>query len=154
MIDLKEIILNLNKKKIALICLYLIYAFMTFLLFYNNLSIKNETSRLDKIAFICFFGLIFIVISVIILFICKKNKIKPELFFVVVASIFGLVFIFVSPLLKAHDEYFHWYKSYAVSLGRFIPETSEGEIIYDKLPSKVEELKDRKGGVQKINYKN
>lgn len=148
---MKKFFIKFKSKKIVILGIYVIYAFLTLLLFYNNLSIKDETTKFDKVVYLGAFSVIFVIISVI-LFIIYKKKLKPELFFVIIASILGGIFIFVSPLLKAHDEYFHWYKSYAVSLGRFVPETSEGELIFDKLPENVETLTDNMGGFPNIKY--
>lgn len=66
----------------------------------------------------------------------------------------GLLFVFATPILKAHDEFYHWYKSYAVSIGHFVPsESSEEGLLYDKLPKIVEDLPNNLGSFWLIDYK-
>lgn len=45
------------------------------------------------------------------------NKIKPEVFFALVATFFGLVFLFITPPFQSPDEINHFYRAYQISEG-------------------------------------
>jgi len=47
-------------------------------------------------------------------------KLKPELFFVCFASLFGLIFLILTPPFQVPDEINHFYKAYQVSEGKLL----------------------------------
>lgn len=151
---LKKINAKINLKKVFVFVLLFIYIITFGLLFYNNLSIKEGIGKLDKVCFLGIALLIIITILFLLWIVYKYKKIKAEIFFVISASALGLLFVFATPILKAHDEFYHWYKSYAVSMGHFIPsDSSEEGLIYDKLPKIVEDLPNGLGSFWLIDYK-
>src|ERR1035437_5601061 len=48
------------------------------------------------------------------------NKLRPEVFFVFLASIFGLIILFITPPFQSPDEINHFYRAYQISEGHFI----------------------------------
>jgi uncharacterized membrane protein len=64
------------------------------------------------------------------------DKIKPESVFIVLASVFGLLFLFVVPPSQVPDEMVHFYKAYQVSEGRFLGKTQD-ELAGDNLPDSL-----------------
>jgi uncharacterized membrane protein len=64
------------------------------------------------------------------------NKIKPENVFIVLASIFGLIFLFVVPPIQVPDELAHFNKAYQVSEGKFFGEV-QGKLAGDYLPESL-----------------
>lgn len=52
----------------------------------------------------------------------KFRDIQPEQAFLLLALIFGIAILFINPPFQAPDEQVHFYKSYALSDGQFIPE--------------------------------
>lgn len=65
------------------------------------------------------------------------QKIKPENVFIVLASIFGLIFLFVVPPTQVPDEIVHFYKAYQVSEGKFLGQV-QGKLAGDYLPKSLE----------------
>ena len=58
------------------------------------------------------------------------NKIKevvPEKIFVILALIFGLLFVFITPPFQSPDENSHFLKAYSVSKGEFFPKVKDGK---------------------------
>lgn len=151
---IKKIKCNFSIKKFIWLAVILVYILIFCLLFYNNLSIKDDIGRLDKILYLIIAMVINLIVLFILFLIYKCKKIKAEVFFVIAASMLGLLFVFATPILKAHDEFYHWYKSYAVSIGHFVPsESSEEGLLYDKLPKIVEDLPNNLGSFWLIDYK-
>lgn len=103
------------------------------------------------------YGILSIILSIIvgalILLFNKKRKIKPEKVFVILASIFGIIYLFTTPLLKGHDERYHWYKSYAVSMGNFLQVKNEDGVLGDNLPAKVEGIYEAQENYTLMDYK-
>lgn len=151
---LKDIFNDKKKlKKILFAFLYLIYVAVTVLLFYKDLVIKEYVPIVYKLVYIGLALLFTIVVSAMFLYVYKKEKIKPENFFLLVASILGCIYIVATPVFKAHDEHFHWYKSYAVSLGNFTPAEEKDGLLYDALPTKVQNVTADSGAFYEITYK-
>lgn len=94
-----------------------------------------------------------IVVGVAILFVNKKRKLKPEKVFVILALVFGTIYMFTTPLLKGHDERYHWYKAYAVSMGNFFQTKNEEGIKGDNLPAKVEGIYEIQENYTLMDYK-
>lgn len=64
------------------------------------------------------------------LFSMRKNFIfdKPEIAFVILALVFGLIFVFTNLPLKTVDESSHFYKSFDISQGHLIPKSQYTQI--------------------------
>ena len=56
------------------------------------------------------------------------NLIKPELFFVTLASFFGLIFLFITPPFQTPDEINHFYRAYQISEGNLIAVKQDNRI--------------------------
>jgi uncharacterized membrane protein len=63
------------------------------------------------------------------------NIIKPEFVFLILASLFGLLFLLITPPFQVPDEYLHFDYAYAVSIGKLYGGTSE-------IPSSIQWLAD------------
>ena len=94
-----------------------------------------------------------VIVGIIILLVNKKKKWKPEKVFVILASIFGIIYMMTTPLLKGHDERYHWYKAYAVSMGNFFQVKNEEGKIGDNLPTKVEGIYEVQDNYTIMDYK-
>ncbi|MDR3292417.1 MAG: DUF2142 domain-containing protein [Methanobrevibacter sp.] len=53
---------------------------------------------------------------------------KPEFIFVVLALIFGLIFVFANPPFQVPDENSHFYKAFEISQGHLIPKSNIAQI--------------------------
>ena len=69
----------------------------------------------------------------------KKLLRTPQIFFAIIASIFGLVFIFVIPPFQNSDEPVHFYRAYQISDGGLISEKM-GESAGGFLPASIEDI--------------
>lgn len=70
----------------------------------------------------------------------KLQSVKLQHIFLVLGSIFGLLFVFILPPFQAPDELAHFYKAYAISEGQFLC-TSEGNLNAGSyLPSNITEF--------------
>ena len=56
------------------------------------------------------------------------DKLKPEHIFLVLATVFGLLFVFINPPWQTNDEDRHFYHAYFVSQGYFIPEQGNDKV--------------------------
>jgi len=61
-------------------------------------------------------------------FLKLSDRIKPEIFFVIVASFFGLIILFVTPPFQSPDEINHFYRAFQISEGQFIGLKSDNRI--------------------------
>lgn len=59
------------------------------------------------------------IISAVALFIIMFKKIKFEKLFVFFALIVGLIYVFVIPMYRGHDEHAHFFRAYEISKGVF-----------------------------------
>jgi uncharacterized membrane protein len=50
----------------------------------------------------------------------KLNKLKPEIFFIIFASFFGLIILLITPPFQSPDEIHHFYRAYQISEGQLI----------------------------------
>lgn len=151
---MKEKIFSIIKEKkniIIGITLYVLFLFIVFTNLYTALVSDIECGIKSKLCFIGVFGFVSIC-GAIFIYIVNKKKIKPEYVFLIIASILGVVYLFVTPLFKGHDEQYHWYKSYAVSTGQFRSSENNG-VIGDYLPTMANEIFNRQGFFTQINYK-
>jgi uncharacterized membrane protein len=56
------------------------------------------------------------------------QKLKPELVFVCLASVFGLAILFITPPFQVPDEPNHFYRAYQISEGKFIAEKQDNRL--------------------------
>ena len=89
--------------------------------------------------------LIFFVIAVIILvvyaifisiYLRYKKDIKVEKIFLYTVPVICLFYIIAMPTFKNHDELYHWYRSYEVSIGKFM-EGIDGDTLGTIMPESV-----------------
>ena len=89
--------------------------------------------------------LIFSVIAVIILvvyaifisiYLRYKKDIKVEKIFLYTVPVICLFYIIAMPTFKNHDELYHWYRSYEVSIGKFM-EGIDGDTLGTIMPESV-----------------
>jgi uncharacterized membrane protein len=64
-------------------------------------------------------------------------KPRPEKVFAFIGIAFGLAFLFLSPPLKAHDEWNHFYRAYKISEGDFIAEKRSSRLVGAEIPLDV-----------------
>lgn len=149
----KSIIKKSNVNIIIGAIMYLLYLVIVGIDFYTKLINDNTCGIKSKLLFAALFTLISTVVGIIIIIINKKQNLKPEKFFIVTGLIIGIFYLFATPMFKGHDEQYHWYKSYAVSLGEFIAVPNEEGVLGDYLPRMVNDVFERQGFFTGINYK-
>lgn len=66
-------------------------------------------------------------ISIISIFIVVFKNIKFEKLFVSFAVVVGLIYVFVIPMYRGHDEHAHFFKAYEISTGVFNTPVIEGK---------------------------
>jgi len=67
--------------------------------------------------------------------------VTPQILFLVIGLVFGLVLVFVNPMFHAPDEIYHFEKSYAVSEGTLVPAKKGGLTGY-RLPVSIQKTFD------------
>lgn len=144
-----------NKKRniIIGICLYIVFLIIININYFTEFISDPYKGPKSKLLYAILSITISIIVAALILIFNKKRKIKPEKVFVILASIFGVIYMFTTPLLKGHDERYHWYKSYAVSMGNFMQVKNEEGILGDNLPAKVEGIYEAQENYTLMNYK-
>lgn len=131
-----------------------IYFIVNSVIFYNNLLLKDNISSISKMFYYISSLALLIITSIILIKVYKSKNLKPEIFFLTVAIIFGIIYLFATPLFKGHDEQYHWYKSYAVSLGEFMPKYNiDKDQLCDNLPVSIARLYSVQGSFTNITYK-
>lgn len=73
---------------------------------------------------------------VISIYLRYKKDIKVEKIFLVTVPIICLFYIIAMPTIKNHDELYHWYRSYEVSIGKFM-EGIDGDTLGTVMPQSV-----------------
>ncbi|MFM2392848.1 MAG: hypothetical protein RLZZ546_830 [Bacteroidota bacterium] len=68
---------------------------------------------------------------------------EPHHFFLAIALIFGLIFTFLIPPFQSPDEYNHFYKSWRVSDGAFVPEKHDTQRLGGEIPESLELIKNQ-----------
>jgi uncharacterized membrane protein len=64
-------------------------------------------------------------------------KLTPENVFAFIGIAFGLAFLFISPPMKAHDEWNHFYRAYKISEGDLVAEKNKSGKVGDTIPVPV-----------------
>lgn len=153
MLKEKSIAINRKKGKVIGICVYILFLIVVGINFYTKLINEETCGPKSKILFTALFTLVSVAAAIIIFYLNKKDRIKPEKVFLIIGVTFGIMYMFATPLFKGHDEQYHWYKSYAVSLGKFKAVQNEEKILGDYLPKMVNDVFEIQGFFTGINYK-
>ena len=109
---------------------------------------KNITKQTFFIYVITIFSIYILCIST---FIFYKEKIKPEKIFLYTVPAICILYIICIPTFKNHDELYHWYRGYEVSIGRLATGV-EGDILGTEMPENIS--KPTTKDWTKITYKN
>ncbi len=133
--------------------LYLIFVIIMNLNYFTEFVNDPYKGPKSQLLYVVLSIIITIVVAALLLWVHKKRNIKPEKVFVIIASVFGIIYMFTTPLLKGHDERYHWYKSYAVSMGKFFQVKNEEGKIGDNLPAKVEGIYEVQDTYTTMDYK-
>lgn len=149
----KKLMMKEKKTNIIGMALYFLFLFIVGINLYSNLINEDTCGFKSKILFVTLFTLVSIIVGVLIIYIHKNESIKPEKFFLVASISLGIIYMFATPLFKGHDEQYHWYKSYAISLGQFRATPNEDGVLGDYLPRMVNEVFETQGFFTQINYK-
>ncbi len=87
-----------------------------------------------------FFTVIALLISlyaiIISIYIYNKKGIKIENIFLFTVPVICLFYILCMPTFKNHDELYHWYRSYEVSIGKLV-EGIDGDTLGTKMPENI-----------------
>lgn len=151
---MKKIKNILNDKKLLLnILQYVIICLIIFLCFYVQLIQNPFCGPKSKVLYTVLSIAIFITIGVlIIIFSKKKESLKPEKVFLILAIALGTIYMVSTPMFKGHDEQYHWYKAYAISLGEFLPEKKDG-MVGNYIPKEAVSVFEMEKSFLDINYK-
>ena len=109
-----------KKNRLLAIVAYIVFILIMNINFYTKFINIQEVNTNSKILYLTLSIILSIILGLLIIFIHKEKNLKPEKVFVIVALILGTINMFTTPLLRGHDEEYHWYKSYAVSMGEFV----------------------------------
>jgi len=145
---------NLKKGSIIKGIIYIIFILLSNLIFYTKLSYSTHFSTKDFWIFLFLSVIITIIITLLIFYIIKNKNEKPEKIFLILALIVGILYLLATPLFKGHDEQYHWYRSYEISLGKFLTYTNEEyNCIGNNLPVMVGNIYSNQGDFTKIGYR-
>lgn len=84
---------------------------------------KSTTKLMLFTVILIVFSIAVVVISVIIYY--KKN-IKIEKLFLITVPFIAIMFMITMPTFKNHDELYHWYRAYEVSIGKLVTGLENG----------------------------
>lgn len=103
----------------------------------GNLAIQEfYKGNLKQILFITVISLFCICAIGISIYIFMKRDIKPEKVFLYTIPIICLFYLACMPTFKNHDELWHWFRSYEVSIGKFMTEVN-GDVLGTEMPESV-----------------
>ena len=103
----------------------------------GTLAIQQYYFNNNKLMFFIFAAVILAVYAIIIsIYLRYKKNIKVEKIFLVTIPVICLFYIIAMPTIKNHDELYHWYRSYEVSIGRFM-EGIDGDNLGTVMPQSV-----------------
>lgn len=72
-------------------------------------------------------------------------KLKPQHIFLLLASIFGLLWVLLVPPFQSADEFAHFYRAYEISERNLVTENIDGQI-GNYLPSAIRDFEAAVGG--------
>lgn len=142
-----------NKNVIIGTVFYIVFLIIMNINFFTKFISDSYNGPKSQLLYIVLSILLSIIVGGLIILLNKKSKIKPENVFAILALIFGIIYMITTPLLKGHDERYHWYKAYAVSMGNFIQVKDENGKIGDNLPEKVEGIYEIQDNYTVMDYK-
>ena len=94
---------------------------------------KNSTKQ---IFFLVISSIITIYVIAICTYIYSKKNIKIEKIFLCTVPIICLFYIVCMPTFKNHDELYHWYRAYEVSIGKLTTGIN-GDVLGTKMPENI-----------------
>lgn len=80
-----------------------------------------------------------ILVGILACMIYYHPKMKVEKMFLMIIPIIGILYILTMPTFKNHDELYHWYKSYELSIGKLVTGLENG-VQGTKMPKSVGEI--------------
>ncbi|MCI8444442.1 MAG: DUF2142 domain-containing protein [Clostridia bacterium] len=95
-------------------------------------------SRTKQAVFIGIATLITIYVIAISTYIYYKKNIKVEKIFLYTVPVICLFYILCMPTFKNHDELYHWFRGYEVSIGKFMTGI-DGDTLGTKMPENIVE---------------
>lgn len=141
-----------EKNRLIAVIAYIVFIIIMNINFYTKFINLQEQNINSKIIYLVLSIIISVIIGLLILFIHKEKNLKPEKVFVILALILGTMNMLSTPLLRGHDEAYHWYKSYAVSMGKLVQIKNEEGWQGDNLPSKVSGIYEIQGEYKDIDF--
>ena len=118
--------------------------------------LNNENYETNLVYKYLFFSSLLLVMTIIIFRIVMKKKGNLHLpkLFLIIGSILGIVYVFISPLFTGSDEQNHYYRIYEVSEGIIVSGiNSEEKYVGSMMPSSLAETYEIVGDNTKIKYK-
>ncbi len=118
--------------------------------------LNNENYETNLVYKYLFFSSLLLVMTIIIFRIVMKKKGNLHLpkLFLIIGSILGIVYVFISPLFTGSDEQNHYYRIYEVSEGIITSGiNSEEKYVGSMMPSSLAETYEIVGDNTKIKYK-
>lgn len=146
----RKIILNITYVLIC-ICISIIYLFE----FYDSKINVIKYIKYPTLAYVSYFAFC-AVISVIIYFaikLIKNRNVKIHKKFAIIAGIFGIIYIFGTPMFRGSDELPHFCRAYEISTGDLITPVNEQKNAVNDLPTSIDEFA-KLGGEKGFEYTN
>lgn len=106
----------------------------------KKLAIQEFYKNSKKQAMFILGILIFIIYAVVIsIYIYYQKEIKVEKIFLYTVPVICLFYIIFMPTFKNHDELYHWYRGYEVSMGRLMTGIN-GDILGTEMPENINKI--------------
>lgn len=74
-------------------------------------------------------------------FVMHLSHVSPARFFALIAALFGVVLVFITPPFQSPDEYNHFFRAFQVSEGHWYPEKQNNNRLGGNLPHSLDSLK-------------
>lgn len=127
-----------KKNKIILfnIILVIVLAILLLISYYELSIANNKIGALSTKSFISASIILSCISLIISNIIFIKKEISTSKIFICVVPITCLIFMFVMPMFRSHDELRHWLKAYEISEGTLVSKVIDGEV-QSELPAAV-----------------
>lgn len=130
---------KIYNKKLELL-IFVISSIVLYLLYYFDLSKKmvdNQILNSNPIILLSIFFIVYVFSFSFVFLKTKFNKIQLDKVFIILALVFGSLYLILSPLFTGSDEQNHYYRIYEISEGQFITPVQDNGTVGSVLPKSL-----------------
>lgn len=138
-----------NKKYLKYIILIIILILFYIISAWQKITINNVGNKKALWSSIILVSIVFFVISIIII---KKENITELKIFMYTIPILYVIIGLVLPMGSAHDELYHWFRSYDIVQGNVLTEMDNKNQAYGTLPKNVRFLFKNNKNWEEVRY--